>query len=142
MDASPDAPSPNLRSTLPGTASRPGPRRVGEHGETLAAEHLTSLGMELIARNWRVAAGELRGELDLVALDHVGACVVVVEVKTRRGGGWGGPLAAVGTRKQATLRRLATAFVVGARLPYHHVRIDVIGIRLDTRHLHHVVAAL
>lgn len=98
--------------------------------------------MEVVARNWRVADGDLRGELDLVALDHQSGCVVVVEVKTRRGGGWGGPLAAVGHRKQVTLRRLATAFVVAADLPYHQLRIDVIGVRLDTRHLHHVVDAL
>lgn len=98
--------------------------------------------MEVVARNWRIADGDLRGELDLVALDHDAACVVVVEVKTRRGGGWGGPLAAVGRRKQVTLRRLAMAFMVRADLPYRDVRIDVVGVRLDTRHLHHVKNAL
>lgn len=115
---------------------------TGDHGETLAAEHLADLGMEVVARNWRVADGDLRGELDLVALDHDAGCVVVVEVKTRRGGGWGGPLAAVGRRKQVALRRLAIAFMVRADLPYRDVRIDVVGVRLDTRHLHHVKDAL
>ncbi len=127
----------------PSPAAPSDPRRaVGDHGETLAADHLASRGLEVVARNWRIAAGDLRGELDLVALDHQAGCVVVVEVKTRRGAGWGGPLAAIGHRKQATLRRLALAFMVDADVPYRNVRIDVIGVRLDTRHLHHVVDAL
>lgn len=134
-------PSPDLRPTQPGAPPRD-PGRVGDHGETLAADHLGSLGLEVVARNWRVNDGDLRGELDLVALDHDEGCVVVVEVKTRRGSGWGGPLAAIDGRKQARLRRLARAFVTSADLPYHATRIDVIGVRLDTRHLHHVTHAL
>ncbi len=144
-DAGPDAADPTTHEAgvdhLGATSPDPR-RRVGDHGEVLAADHLESLGMEVVARNWRIAEGDLRGELDLVALDHEAGCVVVVEVKTRRGGGWGGPLAAVGAHKQATLRRLALAFVVQADLPYRDLRIDVIGVRLDTRHLHHLKAAL
>lgn len=98
--------------------------------------------MEIIARNWRVAAQEVRGELDVVALDHDRALVVIVEVKTRTGGGFGGALAAVDRRKRRRLRRLAMAFVSQAQLPYREVRFDVIGVRLDTRHLHHVMDAL
>ncbi len=145
LDADAEATSDAGSAQEPDASIRPSPdarRRVGDHGETLAAEHLASRGLEVVARNWRIAAGDLRGELDLVALDHRAGCVVVVEVKTRRGAGWGGPLAAVGHRKQATLRRLAMAFMVDADVPYHQVRIDVIGVRLDTRHLHHVVGAL
>lgn len=129
---------------VPDEAGRHADRRraTGETGETLACDHLEQLGLEVVARNWRIAEGDLRGELDVVALDHDAGCVVVVEVKTRRGGAWGGPLAAVSPRKQARLRRLAMAFVASSLLPYRDVRIDVIGVRLDTRHLHHVVAAL
>lgn len=105
--------------------------RTGVAGEQLACELLTSFGLEVVARNWRVADGDLRGELDAVALDHDAGQVVVVEVKTRRGGGFGGPLAAVTPRKQARLRRLAVAFLVGADLPYRRVRFDVVGVRLD-----------
>lgn len=139
MPTSDPAPTPGRHDAGAASGSS---RRTGDHGELLAAEHLAALGMEVVARNWRIASGDLRGELDLVALDHQAGCVVVVEVKTRRGGGWGGPLAAVGPRKQATLRRLAMAFVVAADLPYRDVRIDVVGVRLDTRHLHHVTHAL
>jgi putative endonuclease len=128
-------------STAPGAARRP-PVETGGHGETLACEHLHNLGLEVVARNWRISDGGLRGELDVVALDHANGLVVFVEVKTRRGSGFGGPLAAVDHRKAARVRRLAMAFMARAQLPYREVRFDVVGVRLDTRHLHHVMDAL
>lgn len=117
---------------------------VGSHGEDLAVAHLQARGLEVVARNWRIAAGDLRGELDVVALDHSAGLVVIVEVKTRSGRGYGGALAAVTPRKQRRLRRLAAAFLVDARLPYRQVRFDVIGITLDRREpdLVHVEGAL
>lgn len=104
---------------------------IGNHGEDLAVAHLQGRGMQVVARNWRIAEGDLRGELDVVALDHQAGLVVIVEVKTRSGRGYGGPLAAVTPRKQYRLRRLAAAFLVDAHLPYRQVRFDVIGIVLD-----------
>lgn len=113
-------------------AAPPDPRhRTGALGEDVAARWLAADGLEVVARNWRLAAGDLRGELDIVALDHQDRLVVVVEVKTRRGDGFGGALAAVTPRKQAKIRRLAVAFLVAADLPYRRVRFDVIAIRLD-----------
>lgn len=106
-------------------------QRTGAIGEQLAARYLADLGLEVVARNWRIARGDLRGELDLVALDHHARTVVVVEVKTRRGDGFGGALAAVTPRKQARIRRLAVAFLLDARLPYRQVRLDVVAVRLD-----------
>lgn len=116
------------RDAPPATAPH---QRTGAVGEQLACDHLTSLGLEVVARNWRVARGDLRGELDVVALDHDARVVVVVEVKTRRGDGFGGALAAVTPRKQARVRRLAVAFLLDASLPYRHVRLDVVAVRLD-----------
>lgn len=118
-------------------------QRTGALGEDLAADHLAGIGLEVVARNWRIADGDLRGELDVVALDHAARQVVVVEVKTRRGDGFGGPLAAVTPRKQARIRRLAVAFLVAADLPYRQVRFDVVAVRLDhdPPGLDHVVAA-
>lgn len=152
LPAGPNPPGPNPPGSAPdGSATGPppgassgalSPAHAGSHGEVLAADHLRNLGLEVVARNWRIAAADLRGELDLVALDHREGVVVIVEVKTRRGQGFGGPLAAVDRRKQAQLRRLAMAFMARASLPYREVRFDVIGVRLDTRHLHHVVDAL
>lgn len=104
---------------------------LGVRGEALAALHLEEHdGLEVMARNWRLTAGALRGELDLVALDHRGAAVVVCEVKTRPGERFGGPLAAVTPRKQRRIRRLSAAFLTQAALPYRRVRFDVVAIRL------------
>lgn len=119
--------------------------RTGAIGEAAAVAHLVGRGHEVVARNWRVADHDLRGELDLVTLDHATAAVVVVEVKTRRTTAHGGPLAAVSVDKQRRIRRLAASFLAGARLPYRQVRFDVVGVVLDRRgvprRLEHVRAA-
>ena len=114
------------------SSPRPAPHlAAGRRGEDAAATLLAARGLEVVARNWRVAEGDLRGELDLVALDHRERCVVVVEVKARRSAAAGGPLGAVTPRKQARIRRLAVAFLVQASLPYRQLRFDVVGVRLD-----------
>lgn len=121
------------------------PRRLGALGEDLAARHLVADdGMEVIARNWRLKAGELRGELDLVAIDRAQGCVVVCEVKTRRDAErFGGALAAVGPRKGARIRALAGAFLRQADLRIGRVRLDVVAVDLGRRPvLHHVLDAL
>lgn len=128
----PTPPQPSTRGSGPSPAAPSDPRhRTGLAGEDLAARWLSTRGLEVVARNWRVADGDLRGELDIVALDHDARLVVVVEVKTRRGNRFGGALAAVTPRKQAKIRRLAVAFLIAADLPYRRVRFDVIAIRLD-----------
>lgn len=125
-------PTPPPRPTGGSDTAPSDPRhRTGVAGEDLAARRLSAQGLEVVARNWRVADGDLRGELDIVALDHDARLVVVVEVKTRRGNGFGGALAAVTPRKQARIRRLAVAFLISADLPYRRVRFDVIAVRLD-----------
>ena len=60
--------------------------KLGRRGERAAWKLLESKGCELIARNWRVKAGEL----DLVVLD--GETLVFVEVKTLRRKGMFRPL--------------------------------------------------
>ena len=52
--------------------------KLGRRGEEAAARLLLAKGYTLLARNWRVRAGEL----DIVARD--GATLVFVEVKTLR----------------------------------------------------------
>jgi putative endonuclease len=120
------------------------PLATGALGEQLAAEHLADDGCEVVARNWRLTAGELRGELDLVAVDPGSGCVVICEVKTRRDATrFGGALSAVPPRKAAKVRALAAAFLREARLPYPRVRLDVVAVDLGRDPvLTHVVAAL
>ena len=76
---------------------------IGALGERLAADHLTGLGLRIVARNWRCRYGEL----DVIAADPATDTVVFVEVKTRTGDGFGGLAQAVTAQKARRLRRLA-----------------------------------
>jgi putative endonuclease len=108
-------------------------QRLGRTAERLVAAELQRAGWRIVARNVRPA--ELRGEIDLIALE--GATLVFVEVKARREGSAVGPetpAMAVGPRKRAKLRRLAAAWLRerGYDVPRHrNLRFDVIGLRFD-----------
>lgn len=67
--------------------------RHGRVGEEIAAEYLSEQGHVILQRRWRTA----RGEIDLITRD--GEQLVAVEVKTRRGTGYGHPFEAVDPRK-------------------------------------------
>lgn len=107
---------------------------LGRDAERLVAERLIRTGWRIVARNVRVA--ELRGEIDLIAVD--GPALVFVEVKARRAGSALGPetpAMAVGARKRAKLRSLAAAWLRerGYDVPRHRdLRFDVVGLRLDS----------
>jgi len=102
-------------------------RQLGQDGEAAAAAHLERLGWSIVARNWRPDDPQLRGEVDIVAID--GHSVVFCEVKTRGGGGAGDPLEAVTPIKQRRLRLLARAWLAEHDPSYRTVRIDVIAVR-------------
>ena len=104
-------------------------------GESLARDHLGSLGFAIVAQNLRLG----RGELDLVA--RHGNTLVFVEVKTRSGLDFGLPLEAVTPAKQRALRALAARYL--AENPhYGPVRFDCIGILWgDPPQLEHLQAA-
>lgn len=100
---------------------------VGRYGEKVAAAYLTDAGWEVLDRNWRCPAGEL----DIVALD--GSELVVVEVKTRTGDGYGHPAEAVTAQKLARLRRLAAQWLDAHELHPTGVRVDVVAVRTSAR---------
>ncbi|WGW13083.1 YraN family protein [Saxibacter everestensis] len=95
---------------------------LGRWGEQRAVEHVRSLGYRVLDTNWRCRDGEI----DAVALD--GDCLVVVEVKTRRGVSAGHPCEAITYRKLATLRLLAALWLRAHTVEAAGIRIDVIGI--------------
>lgn len=97
------------------------PRLLGTDGEALAAEHLEGLGYRIVAKDCKLALGQL----DLVALD--GQTLVFVEVKTRAGVGFGLPQESVGAHKIRKLQQLAQSYL--KRWPHRGpVRFDVIGL--------------
>lgn len=112
---------------------------LGRQGEELAARQLQAAGLEILARNWRCRDGEI----DIVALERTdpgGDVLVICEVKTRRGVGFGTPLEAVTPAKAARLRRLASRWLAAQRtnegaLPrtgYPQVRFDVVSVLQPT----------
>lgn len=102
---------------------------IGALGEQLAVEHLTSLGLRVLERNWRCRYGEL----DVIAADAAARLVVFVEVKTRTGDGFGGVEQAVTPDKVRRLRRLAGLWLAGQDAGWAAVRIDVVGVRIGRR---------
>lgn len=113
---------------------------VGAYGERLAARYLEDSGMQILDRNWRCD----QGEIDIVAMDD--ACLVIVEVKTRRSVMFGSPIEAVSAVKASRLRRLAACWITDHRSLVDSVvdvRIDVIGVLRPARgpaQIEHLVA--
>lgn len=100
---------------------------VGRYGERVAAAFLVDRGWCVLDRNWRGPSGEV----DIVAMD--GDVLVVVEVKTRTGDGFGHPAEAVTAAKLARLQRLAGQWLSSHEVHPAGVRIDVVAVRAGGR---------
>ncbi len=96
----------------------------GEKGEDLAAAYLVDAGFRIIERNYRC----LFGEIDIVAEE--GETLVFVEVKSRRSEAYGGPLLAVGYRKQKKISRIALHYLSEKYLRHRAARFDVVAVML------------
>jgi putative endonuclease len=95
---------------------------LGRQGEELAARFLADGGLMILERNWRCKDGEI----DIVAVDR--RTLVICEVKTRSGLGFGSPLEAVTPQKARRLRKLAVLWINAHGLVFEAIRIDVIGV--------------
>lgn len=104
------------------------------------AHYLGERGMVVLDRNWRGRDGEV---------DIVAHCppdtLVVVEVKTRSGVGFGTPVLAVTAAKYARLRRLAAQWAAAHECRTSEIRIDVVGVLVSrsgrVREIDHVEGA-
>ncbi len=102
-------------------------REVGAAGEDAVARWYDELGYRVLARNWRVRAGEI----DLIA--RIGTTLVFCEVKTRRSDAFGTPAEAVTFRKQSRLRRLAVQWLGENDERADTLRFDVASVKPDGR---------
>lgn len=102
---------------------------AGRRGEDLAHRFLKRQGYTIVARNYRLAAGD--AEADLIARE--GGRLVVVEVKTRASAAYGPPDRAVGPDKVRHLARVARAYARKAGVPWELVRCDVVTVVLGDR---------
>ncbi len=102
---------------------------TGREGEALAADYLEAKGYRVMDRNYRFN----REEVDLVCFKpyadyEAGGELVFVEVKARRGEGFGRPEEAVDKAKQRAVLRVAEAFLHERRLEGSPVRFDVVAV--------------
>lgn len=103
-------------------------REKGKEYEDLAAAYLEEKGYEILERNFRCRAGEI----DLVA--RQGACLVFVEVKYRKTGGFGEASLAVDRTKQRRLSRAAAVYLLEKGFsPETPCRFDVISVTGEER---------
>ena len=104
-----------------GTAAR---QIRGRIGEDAAAQALAARGYRVLVRNLRLG----RGEIDLVCEQD--GDVVFVEVKARRGAGFGTPAEAVTPRKQRALVALAARYLTRTGGADRTCRFDVVEVWL------------
>ncbi len=97
-------------------------RITGTRGEEEAARFLARSGYAIVDKNVRTRVGEI----DLVARE--GKTLVFVEVKTRRDMEGDPPQAAVNTRKQNRLGKLANSYLKLKRIRQTPCRFDVVSV--------------
>lgn len=101
-------------------------RARGDVFEQRALDRLKQAGLTPVVRNFTTR----HGEIDLVMRD--GDTLVFVEVRYRRGHGYGGGMASVDAAKRARLVRAAALFLAAhPRLAHLPCRFDVIAFAGD-----------
>ena len=97
---------------------------LGRRGEDLAHRYLRREGFIIVARNYRLAAGD--AEADLIAWE--GEQLVFVEVKSRSREEFGPPERAIGEEKRKHLRRVAREYARKTDTGFERVRFDVVTV--------------
>ncbi|HSG82007.1 MAG TPA: YraN family protein, partial [Gemmatimonadota bacterium] len=98
------------------------PHRLGMLGERIAACHLEGLGYNVIERNFRLG----HREIDLIV--RRGDLIAFVEVKTRKGAGYGHPLEAITARKRREVERVARHWLQRYGRRGLHYRFDAVAV--------------
>jgi putative endonuclease len=100
---------------------------LGRRGEDLAHRFLRSKGYTIVARNYRLAAGD--AETDLIAWDQ--DTLVFVEVKTRASEEFGPPERAFDRKKQEHMLRAARRYAQQRGVPLEEVRFDLVTVVME-----------
>jgi putative endonuclease len=109
----------------------------GELGERIAERWLRGRGWRVVQRRFR------SGHRDIDLVMERDGLIAFVEVKARRGDGFGGPVEAVNWRKQKELGRSARVWVSRHGRASDAYRFDVIGVLVDGQRvrIRHIEAA-
>jgi putative endonuclease len=98
---------------------------LGLLGERIAARWMQRQGWSIVAHRFR------SGHRDVDLVVRRGDEIAFVEVKARRGDAFGGPVGAVGFRKQRELGRSARVWVDRFGSEASAYRFDVIGVLIS-----------
>jgi putative endonuclease len=109
-------------------------RKLGERGESIAAEFLLRRNFRIVCANFKVPIGRnsrgvaVTGEIDLIAVDD--ETLAFIEVKTRSSDSFATPETAVDLRKQRQIIRTAKRYRKIFHINNVKFRYDVISIVL------------
>ena len=98
---------------------------LGELGERIAERWLRERGWRVVQRRFR------SGHRDIDLVVERDGMIAFVEVKARRGAGFGGPVEAVNWRKQKELGRSARVWVSRHGRSSDAYRFDVVGVLVE-----------
>jgi putative endonuclease len=97
----------------------------GQLGERIAERWLRQRGWRVVQRRFRT------GHRDIDLVVERDGTVAFVEVKARKGAGFGGPVQAVNYRKRKELERSALVWIDRHGREAESYRFDVVGVLLD-----------
>ena len=104
---------------------------MGRFGEDVACEFLVKNGYKIAERNFCCR----QGEIDIVAFDDKNGEFVFVEVKTRTSFSYGFPSEAVNNMKKRHILSSVKYYLYCKGLEDSFVRIDVIEVVVDVKHV-------
>ena len=107
---------------------RPDTRRIGQQAEQIALGYLSTRGMQLVTRNYRVK----QGEIDLILRDQ--QTLVFTEVRYRKTIRFVTPEETVNFTKQQKIITTAQCFLSQYTRSYDYLRFDVVTIIGDLKH--------
>ena len=104
-------------------------KELGEKGEQLAVDFLTTNGFEIIERNYRFG----HGEIDIIVKDPKDGFTAFVEVKTRQNLDFGEPEYAINKNKQRQIKKMAELYLYEKEIEELDCRFDVVAIVLGDK---------
>lgn len=99
-------------------------RETGQLGEDQAARYLEGKGYSIIARNFRVRAGEI----DIIAVK--GLEIIFAEVKSRKSQIFGGAISALPAKRIERLRNASLVFICSNdQFQNHNIRLVLLTVQ-------------
>ena len=100
-------------------------KKIGDIGEEKAVEYLKKKRYRILDRNYRCRFGEI----DIIA--KYDDYIVFIEVKTRRGEGYGRPIEAINSTKLNRILKTVNFYLAEKRMFDANIRIDAIEVFLS-----------